>query len=138
MPAAPLLVAALTACPQDEVIRVGEFGRSRPLASGDPSPLPRSRTVVQFVYCDLPPSKSHWWLVIEPDGEVDLCWSDPGFEVDLYVTTDLRTMTAIWMGLTTVAREQAKIELSGSRAVAASMQAWLGLSPFAVHRKLVG
>ena len=27
---------------------------------------------------------------------------DPGFEVDLYVSTDLRTMTAIWMGLTTV------------------------------------
>ena len=102
----------------------------------NPEPLPEIRTVVQFLYSDLPASKSHWWLVIEPQGEVDLCWSDPGFEVDLFVTTDLRTMTAIWMGLTTVAQEK-NIDLSGSRMVASSMQAWLGLSPFAVQAKLV-
>ena len=30
--------------------------------------------------------------------DVDLCSVDPGFDVDLYVSTDLRTMTAIWMG----------------------------------------
>ena len=70
----------------------------------NPEPLPKTRTVIQFLYSDLPPTKSHWWLVIEPAGDVDLCWSDPGFDIDLYVTTDLRTMTAIWMGLTTVER----------------------------------
>lgn len=37
--------------------------------------------------------------VVEPDGEVDLCWVDPGFGIDHYVSTPLRTMTAIWMGL---------------------------------------
>src|SRR5215212_8834145 len=52
-----------------------------------------------------PLPKRRWWLVVDPDGEVDLCWSNPGFDVDLYVSTDLRTMTAIWMGLTTVAKE---------------------------------
>ena len=103
----------------------------------NPSPLPQTRTVVQFLYSDLPASKSHWWLVIEPDREVDLCWSDPGFEVDLYVTTDLRTMTAIWMGLTTVADEHDKIDLSGTRAIAAAMQDWLGLSPFATEPKRI-
>lgn len=102
----------------------------------NPEPLPKTRTVIQFLYSDLPASKSHWWLVIEPAGDVDLCWSDPGFEVDLYVTTDLRTMTAIWMGLTTVDRERRKIEFSGARSIAASMQVWLGLSPFAVQAKL--
>lgn len=103
----------------------------------NPAPLPKIRTVVQFLYSDLPASKRDWWLVIEPDGCVDLCWSDPGFEVDLYVSTDLRTMTAIWMGLTTVARESKNIELSGNRAIASSMQTWLGLSPFAVEKKRV-
>jgi len=103
----------------------------------DPSPLPKVRTVVQFLYSDLLASKSDWWLVIEPDGEVDLCWSDPGFEIDLYVTTDLRTMTSIWMGLTTVEKSRGSIELSGDRRVAGSIQTWLGLSPFAVQRKLV-
>lgn len=101
----------------------------------NPEPLPKTRTVIQFLYSDLPSTKSHWWLVIEPAGDVDLCWSDPGFDVDLYVTTDLRTMTAIWMGLTTVDRERRKIEFSGARSIASSMQVWLGLSPFAVMEK---
>ena len=101
----------------------------------NPEPLPKTRTVIQFLYSDLPPTKSHWWLVIEPAGDVDLCWSDPGFDIDLYVTTDLRTLTAIWMGLTTVERERRKIEFSGARSIASSMQVWLGLSPFAVMEK---
>lgn len=103
----------------------------------NPTPLPRIRTVIQFLYSDLPLSKSHWWLVIEPDGEVDLCWSDPGFEIDLYITTDLRTMTAIWMGLSTVESQSDKLELIGSREIAATMHLWLGLSPFARQKKLV-
>ncbi len=103
----------------------------------DPSPLPATRTVVQFLYSDLPASKSHWWLVIEPGGEVDLCWSDPGFEINLYVTTDLRTMTAIWMGLRTVESERNRLELLGERRVAETMQVWLGLSPFAKEKKRV-
>lgn len=104
----------------------------------DPSPLPDRRVVVEFLYCDLPASKRHWWLVIEPAGEVDLCWSDPGFEVDLCVTTDLRTMTAIWMGLTTVAQAGARMRIDGARDLERTMQVWLGLSPFAVQKKLVG
>lgn len=103
----------------------------------DPSPLPSIRTVVQFLYSDLPATKSHWWLVIEPGGDVDLCWSDPGFEIDLYVTTDLRTMTAIWMGLGTIESERDKMELLGEKKVAETMQVWLGLSPFAKQKKFV-
>lgn len=102
----------------------------------DPAPLPKRRTTVQFLYPELPSSKNLWWLVIDVSGEVDLCWSDPGFEVDLFVTTDLRTMTAIWMGLTTMDREKNKFEMLGSTLVAATMQTWLGLSPFAKQRKL--
>ena len=101
----------------------------------NPSPLPNGRTVIQFLYRELPASKRSWWLVVEKDGEVDLCWSDPGFEVDLYVSTDLRTMTAIWMGLTTVAKEREKIEMTGDQDIANKTQTWLGLSPFAVERK---
>ncbi len=46
-------------------------------------------------------------------------------------------MTAIWMGLTTVSAAGTKIDLAGSRELAARMQDWLGLSPFAAQRKLV-
>lgn len=103
----------------------------------NPAPLPQRRVVVRFLYPELPASKRDWWLVIEPDATVDLCWSDPGFEVDLHVTTDLRTMTSIWMGLTTVARAGDRIALDGDRRLAGSMQTWLGLSPFAAEAKRV-
>lgn len=101
----------------------------------NPSPLPDRRTVIQFLYHELPLSKRCWWLVVESHGTVDLCWSDPGFDVDLYVSTDLRTMTAIWMGLTTVEKESEKVALTGARDIASKMQTWLGLSPFAVEPK---
>ena len=101
----------------------------------NPSPLPDGRTVIQFLYHDLPASKRSWWLIVEKHGDVDLCWYDPGFDVDLYVSTDLCTMTSIWMGLTTVHKERDKISLTGDLDVAGKMQTWLGLSPFAVMPK---
>ena len=97
----------------------------------DASPLPAKRTVVQFCYPELPSTKRDWWMIVGASGEVDLCWSDPGFDVDLFVTTDLRTMTAIWMGLTTVQRSAGLIAFDGDRGIAETMQQWLGLSPFA-------
>lgn len=104
----------------------------------NPEPLPKQRVVVEFTYPEQPSTKRRWWLVIEPRGEVDLCWADPGFPVDLHVTGKLRIMTAIWMGLTTVEREKANLRMEGDKAIARSMQQWLGLSPFAVQKKLVG
>lgn len=102
----------------------------------DPSPLPPGRTVLNFHFPELAVSKSSWWLIVEANGDVDLCQVDPGFDVDLFVTTDLRTMTEIWMGLTTVSKAARKLDLIGSRDVVASMQKWLGLSPFAAEKKL--
>ena len=98
----------------------------------DPMPLPERRCVIQFMYQGLPAAKRNWWLVVE-SGEVDLCLVEPGFDVDLYIATDLRTMTAIWMGATTVDREAAagRLQLTGSAKLRRSMQEWLGLSPFA-------
>jgi len=103
----------------------------------NPKPLPNRRTVVQFMFPELPSTKRDWWLVIEASGEVDLCWADPGFDVDLYLSTELRTLTAIWMGVTDVNAERSKIELTGSREIASTIQTWLGLSPFAVQKKYV-
>jgi DNA-binding HxlR family transcriptional regulator len=104
----------------------------------DPRPLPPRRTTICFVYPELPQAKRSWWLVVE-GGSVDLCSQDPGFDVDLYVTGPLRTMTAVWMGVTTIAKETeaGRIELIGDQTVAKSMQAWLGLSPFAKEKSRV-
>ena len=78
-------------------------------------------------------------ISVEGGTEVDLCSIDPGYDVDLYVSCDLLTMTAIWMGLNTVrkALSEGRIELVGDQLLAKSMQTWLGLSPFAKERKMV-
>jgi hypothetical protein len=48
-------------------------------------------------------------------------------------------MTAIWMGMTTVAKEveAGRVELIGDSDIARSMQKWLGLSPFAKEQRRV-
>lgn len=102
------------------------------------TPMPTRRSVIEFVYPDLPAKLRRFWLVVDPESGADLCKIDPGFEVDLYVSVDLRTMTAIWMGLDTVraAVTTQRMILTGNRQLATSMQTWLGLSPFARERKL--
>lgn len=102
------------------------------------TPMPAHRSVVEFVYPELPAAQRRFWLIVDPGTGNDLCKIDPGFDVDLYVSADLRTMTAIWLGLDTVRAAVAKqrMMLTGSRQLATSMQTWLGLSPFARERKL--
>ena len=104
----------------------------------NPDPMPKRRVVIQFQYRELPASQRSWWLLVDPDADVDLCAIDPGFDVDLYVSTDLRTMTAIWMGLETVraALRAERMMLTGDRQLASSVEAWLSLSTFAKERKL--
>jgi hypothetical protein len=104
----------------------------------DPTPMPARRSTIQFLYPELRPSQQNWWLVVEPGVGTDLCSSNPGFEVDLYVETDLRTMTAIWMGLATVEEEEraGRLHLNGNSGLRRAMQRWLGLSVFARERKL--
>lgn len=98
----------------------------------NPQALPPRRCTIQFLYPELSRSRKSWWLVVE-NGTVDLCSFDPGYELDLLVRTSLRTMTAIWMGLTTVKAETegGSLNVSGDPVLAQSMQQWLGLSVFA-------
>jgi hypothetical protein len=105
----------------------------------DPTPMPARRNTIQVIFADLPPAQRNWWLIVEPDHTVDLCSVDPGFDVDLYLATDLRTMTEIWMGYTTLARakDQNRITVTGSRQLEAALRSWLTLSPFAKIGKLV-
>lgn len=102
------------------------------------TPMPRTRSVIQFVYPELSATQRSWWLLVDPKEGVDLCSIDPGCDVDLYVSVDLRTMTAIWMGLDTVraAVGSERMMLTGNQQLASAMQIWLGLSPFAKEQKL--
>jgi DNA-binding HxlR family transcriptional regulator len=102
----------------------------------DPKPLPKKRCTIAYHFPETDRARQKYWLVIEPDGKVDLCNSDPGFEVDLFVTGSLRAMTAVWMGVTTVKKEveAGELDIQGDKAIASAMQDWLGLSPFAKEK----
>ena len=102
-------------------------------------PMPKRRSTIQVIFSDLQETRRNWWLIVDPGEEVDLCSVDPGFDVDLYLVTDLRTMTEIWMGYTTLTRAKAdsKLVITGNRQLEASMNSWLGLSPFARTEKAV-
>ena len=103
-----------------------------------PAPLSGRRCTVNFLYPELSAGRKSWWLVIE-NGNVDLCGVDPGYEVDLYVRASLRSMTAVWMGISTLKAEidAGAIELDGDKALARSMHEWLGLSVFAKEQRRV-
>ncbi len=104
----------------------------------NPQPLPPGRCTIQFLYPELPNVRQNWWLIVNA-GKVDLCSFDPGFELDLLVTSSLLTMTSIWMGLTAVGKEidAGHMELAGDPKIARAMQQWLGLSPFAAEPRRV-
>jgi DNA-binding HxlR family transcriptional regulator len=103
-----------------------------------PTSLPDRRCTIQFVYPELRAGRGTWWLVI--DGlDVDLCSVDPGFEVDLYVSSTLRSMTSVWMGHSTLKAEidAGNTTLTGEKAIARSMHGWLGLSVFARQQRRI-
>lgn len=101
--------------------------------------LPPRRTVIQFIFPERPDGERAWWIVVDPRSGPDLCAVDPGFDVDLYVSTDLRTMTAVWMGIEPMSRPIAdnRLTLVGDARLKQRMATWLGLSSFAGVQKQV-
>jgi DNA-binding HxlR family transcriptional regulator len=95
----------------------------------DTSFFPSGRSVLRFEYYDYPVKMRLWWLVIT-DGDVDICLKDPGYDVDLFIRTRLKTMTQIWLGDTSVskARRDKQLELSGNTALKNNMPKWIGRS----------
>jgi DNA-binding HxlR family transcriptional regulator len=90
------------------------------------------RLAIRFDFTDVPAAKRRWWLVND-DGTVDLCPTDPGFEVSLYVTSDLRSMTRVWMGDLGLgdAISSGRVRLDGRRELCKRFARWLRLSSFA-------
>lgn len=101
--------------------------------------LPNRKLTIQFMIGEDQTPYKKYWIINDPKGGVDLCTVDPEFDVGLYVKVDLRTITAIWMGLDTVARavDDDRLFIHGDADITSNMQSWLGLSPFALEEKQV-
>lgn len=98
----------------------------------DAQNFPNKRTVIQFIFPELEKNKN-FWLVHKPGFAIDLCTKDPAHDVDLYVKADLKTLTAVWIGLAKLTEEIANksIVLIGNQQIAESISEWLVRSSFA-------
>ena len=93
----------------------------------NPTKLPGGQTVIKFSFTDLD-HYNKWWVKIQ-NHEVDLCTENPGNEVDVYVTSDLRTLTEVWMGDLSIeqARSKDRLKIIGSSEYTKNIRSWLGL-----------
>ena len=98
--------------------------------------MPTGQTVIQFTFTDGPAAKRNWWLVANR-GDVDLCLTDPGHEVDLRVRSDVRSLVDVWMGHVAIgdALRAGGIALEGPRTLVRAFPQWLRLSVFAEHAR---
>ena len=92
--------------------------------------LPDGETVICLIFDELAQHKT-WWLLVDGD-VVDLCNEDPGKEVDLYVSSSVRTLVEVWEGDVEVraALRNGSIETHGSRHLVRTMPDWFGVSPY--------
>ena len=96
----------------------------------DRDALPNRRVVVRFDLSGVPRCRTGvrlHWLVLEP-GNVDVCYKDPGFPVDVTVRGPISALVAVYLGHATwrnVIRRDLRLE--GDREVMQRLESWLRL-----------
>lgn len=101
--------------------------------------IPQGRTVIHIEFTDAARRERFFWLVVN-NGKVDVCLKPPGFNADIKVTTQVRTMAEVWRGLKSLRGEinKGSIVLEGRSALRRAFPKWLLLSGFApIKRKRV-
>lgn len=96
------------------------------------APKRHRRFVVEFQLSGVPISRRRYWLVFERR-LVDLCYRDPGFDVDLFIEANLRVLTQIWLGHIPIEKAvcDGRLRLDGARGEVDAFCSWFALSMFA-------
>lgn len=99
----------------------------------DTSLFPQRRVVIRFRLTDAPADGGRYWLIARPGCKVDLCKTDPRFDVDLFVEGESRALAAIWLGYSSWQAEiaQDRIFVSGETALVHGIDRWLVTCGFA-------
>ena len=91
----------------------------------------KTRRVVEIRLTDTEPTKRLYWMIF--DGcEIDVCKKDPGYEIDLWVTTPVQDLVKVWMGHIKLsdAIDTGRISLHGSRKEVEGFAVWFKGSSF--------
>lgn len=94
--------------------------------------IPRERVVTRFEFRRVTGKHARFWLIFDHP-TVDVCFSDPGHEPDLYVDADLRALIDVWMGVRTFASALSSrlMTIEGPRELCRRFPRWFQLSTFA-------
>jgi DNA-binding HxlR family transcriptional regulator len=93
---------------------------------------PSNRTTLAFRLSGVSPKVSWWWLV-GANGHIDVCETDPGYDVTATISVSLRTLTQIWRGDMPWSRalSDGSVSIDGPSHVRRAVPAWIGQSNFA-------
>ena len=94
--------------------------------------LPEPRTVLSVRLEDVAGRGGNWWIVATYE-HVDLCESDPGYDVTVELVSTLRALTQLWLGDLSWPESvrSGAVRLGGSRPACAAVPRLLGQSSFA-------
>lgn len=97
----------------------------------NPDKLTGYESIIHFKFDDLIKLQD-WWVIVKGQ-EVDVCLEDPGKEVDIWFTTDVRTMMEVWMGDRSYqsAIKQGKLKVAGPTSMTKNITQWMSNSVFA-------
>lgn len=127
------------------VMGIGEWGAKWTFGDPDPDELD-SELLVWWVHTRLdvselsdrrfvlnlrfPDDRKLFWLVVE-SGETSVCLTDPGYDVDVIMTSDLSTMFKVWLGRMPLrdAIRRGDVVFEGQKALTRRMPAVFQLSP---------
>ena len=95
-----------------------------------PEQIPGNSAVIQFKFTDLTEQRD-WWLLID-GAKADVCMTQPGRDVDVWITTTVRTMHDVWMGDRSYrdAIGSGDLIVEGDGALTRRMSQWLKPSVF--------
>ena len=97
--------------------------------------LPDGETVICVTFDELTEHKT-WWLLVDGD-VVDLCTEDPGKDVDLYISSRVRTVVEVWEGDLDIrtALRAGSIKAHGLRHLVRTMPNWFSVCQYSEVRK---
>ena len=95
--------------------------------------LPDCDTVLQFTFTDLD-ENSRRFVTIKADSR-EVCDENPGYEVDVYFRSTLRTLSEIWWGETNIlsACKTEKLKVTGLPVYTRNLSKWFPVSSVAGH-----
>lgn len=95
--------------------------------------FPAKRSVLRFHFSDEGLEYNTYWALIRPGEMAEICTDVPGYDVDLYIETNVASLTAMIIGRSDVAREieAGRLFLSGNARLARTMQDWMKPSYYA-------